>query len=81
MAEKAVKATCILHNLLRVDQVEDHPQAPSSEPDATSTARAMGDLHRMSSNNSSREAITIREKFNQYFSSTEGAVPCQENII
>ncbi len=79
MAEKAVKATCILHNLLRVDQAEDHPQAPSSEPD--STARAMGDLHRMSSNNSSREAITIREKCTQYFSSTEGAVPWQENII
>ncbi|XP_056090774.1 uncharacterized protein LOC130070418 [Rhinichthys klamathensis goyatoka] len=79
MAEKAVKATCILHNLLRVDQAEDHPQALSSEPD--STPRAMGDLHRMSSNNSSREAITIREKFTQYFSSTEGAVPWQENII
>uniref|UniRef100_A0A673IN56 Zgc:194221 n=1 Tax=Sinocyclocheilus rhinocerous TaxID=307959 RepID=A0A673IN56_9TELE len=79
MAEKAIKATCILHNLLRVDQAEDHPQAPSSEPD--SSARAMGDLHRMSSNNSSREAITIREKFTQYFSSTEGAVPWQENII
>uniref|UniRef100_A0A671S3X4 Zgc:194221 n=1 Tax=Sinocyclocheilus anshuiensis TaxID=1608454 RepID=A0A671S3X4_9TELE len=79
MAEKAIKATCILHNLLRVDQVEDHPQAPSSEPD--SSARAMGDLHRMSSNNSSCEAITIREKFTQYFSSTEGAVPWQENII
>jgi hypothetical protein len=79
MAEKAVKATCILHNLLRVDQAEDHLQAPSSEPD--STARAMGDLHRMSSNNSSREAITLRGKFTQYFSSTEGAVPWQENII
>lgn len=79
MAEKVVKATCILHNLLRVDQAEEPPQVPSSEPD--SSTGAMGDLHRMSSNNSSREAITIREKFTQYFSSTEGPVPWQENII
>lgn len=78
-AEKAVKATCILHNLLRADLVEDHPHAPSPEPDCS--AQAIGDLHRMSSNNSSREAISIREKFTQYLSSAEGAVPWQENII
>uniref|UniRef100_A0A3B3T7M1 DDE Tnp4 domain-containing protein n=1 Tax=Paramormyrops kingsleyae TaxID=1676925 RepID=A0A3B3T7M1_9TELE len=61
MAEKVVKATCILHNLLRVDQAEEPLQVPSSEPDS--------------------KAITIREKFTQYFSSTEGPVPWQENII
>ncbi|KAL0152674.1 hypothetical protein M9458_052397 [Cirrhinus mrigala] len=79
MAEKAVKATCIFHTLLRPDLAEDHPHAPSSESE--SSASTMRRIHRMSSNNSSREAVTIRENFTQYFSSADSAVPWQENII
>uniref|UniRef100_A0A3B4HC48 DDE Tnp4 domain-containing protein n=1 Tax=Pundamilia nyererei TaxID=303518 RepID=A0A3B4HC48_9CICH len=66
IAEKCVKATCVLHNFLRcVD-----------ERGAPAVVEPLQGLGRMAANNSSREAVLVREKFMTHFS-TEGAVSWQ----
>ncbi|KAL7377314.1 hypothetical protein ABVT39_025619 [Epinephelus coioides] len=77
VAEKAVKATYILHNFLHWDTKADHCHAPLSAVEQ----RAVQHLDQVGSNNASREAQAVRETFTAYFSSPGGAVQWQDSII
>lgn len=75
VAEVVVKATCILHNFIRWHLAdEDNPSSTAlcSEPSA-----GMQGITQVSSNNSSREVLAVREKFATYFSSSAGEVSWQ----
>ncbi|KAM3849873.1 uncharacterized protein ACN63O_020368 [Diretmus argenteus] len=66
--EACVKATCILHNLLRSTEAQ-----PPSLDHTTPMARA----GRQGANNSTREVMQLRETFATYFSSEAGELPQQ----
>uniref|UniRef100_I3JYC9 DDE Tnp4 domain-containing protein n=1 Tax=Oreochromis niloticus TaxID=8128 RepID=I3JYC9_ORENI len=66
IAEKCVKATCVLHNFLRC----------LDERGAPAVVEPLQGLGRVAANNSSREAVLVREKFMAHFSA-EGAVSWQ----
>lgn len=75
--EKIVKATTILHNFLRW-----HSAAyPTSTTGAEDAPPAFHNIARVSSNNASREALAVREKYTNYFSSAAGEVPWQHNVV
>ncbi|CAL8282780.1 unnamed protein product [Gadus morhua 'NCC'] len=75
VAEKCVKATCILHNFMRRTAPPSalRGNIPVGEVDP------LPGLRRVAANNSAREAIRIREAFKSYFSA-EGTVPWQDNV-
>uniref|UniRef100_A0A3P8N7S1 DDE Tnp4 domain-containing protein n=1 Tax=Astatotilapia calliptera TaxID=8154 RepID=A0A3P8N7S1_ASTCA len=73
IAEKCVKATCVLHNFLRC---VDERGAPAVRDVAPAVVEPLQGLGRMAANNSSREAVLVREKFMAHFSA-EGAVSWQ----
>lgn len=72
-AETCVKATCVLHNFLRRD-IRRQPPTPSTAGDSEPTG--IFPTRQLGSNNATRQAIRIREKFVDYFSN-EGAVSWQ----
>lgn len=75
VAEKCVKATCVLHNFLRMTA-----QTPGAGGSITgSEVEPLPGLGRVGANNSAREAIRVRETFSAFFS-TEGVVPWQHNV-
>ncbi len=71
--DACVKATCVLHNFLRRSTNMIRTPIPSA---GDGEAAGLQEVTRMGSNNATREAIRVREKFMTYFS-TEGAVPWQ----
>uniref|UniRef100_A0AAZ1Y682 DDE Tnp4 domain-containing protein n=1 Tax=Oreochromis aureus TaxID=47969 RepID=A0AAZ1Y682_OREAU len=73
IAEKCVKATCVLHNFLRC---LDERGAPAVRSVAPAVVEPLHSLGRVAANNSSREAVLVREKFMAHFSA-EGAVTWQ----
>uniref|UniRef100_A0A8C5B2S4 DDE Tnp4 domain-containing protein n=1 Tax=Gadus morhua TaxID=8049 RepID=A0A8C5B2S4_GADMO len=76
VAEKCVKATCVLHNFMR--KTTPPPSALRGKIPAGEVDPPPG-LGRVAANNSAREAIRIREAFTSYFP-TEGTVPWQDNV-
>ncbi|KAM6926036.1 uncharacterized protein PEZ65_009648 [Lycodopsis pacificus] len=73
VAEKCVKATCVLHNFLRKTTPTTAVTIPVGE------VEPLPDLGRIAANNSAREAIRVREAFTAYFSA-EGTVPWQDTV-
>uniref|UniRef100_A0A3B3T7F3 Zgc:194221 n=1 Tax=Paramormyrops kingsleyae TaxID=1676925 RepID=A0A3B3T7F3_9TELE len=71
--DACVKATCVLHNFLRRSTNSTRMPIPSA---GDGEAAGLQEVTRVGSNNPTREAIRVREKFMTYFS-TEGAVPWQ----
>nr|XP_055053261.1 uncharacterized protein LOC129438525 [Misgurnus anguillicaudatus] len=78
VAEVCVKATCVLHNFLRMKTLEGGRCAHRAELtiDPSSASDALRDAPRMGSNNATRRAIEFRETYCAYFNQ-EGAVPWQ----
>uniref|UniRef100_A0A8C5ET92 Zgc:194221 n=1 Tax=Gouania willdenowi TaxID=441366 RepID=A0A8C5ET92_GOUWI len=74
VAEKCVKATCVLHNFLR------HTSTTASANNPTAEVEPLPGLGRVAANYSGREAIRVREVFTSYFSA-EGAVPWQDSRL
>lgn len=74
--EACVKATCVLHNLLRRSKTTTHPSAPMMDGPNSS----MQGITRQGANNSSREAVRMRETYTSYFSSIHGEVPWQHLV-
>ncbi|CAI5678404.1 unnamed protein product [Oreochromis niloticus] len=73
IAEECVKAMCVLHNFLRC---LDERGAPAVRGVAPAVVEPLQGLGRVAANNSSREAVLVREKFMAHFSA-EGAVSWQ----
>ncbi|XP_058625890.1 uncharacterized protein LOC131536781 [Onychostoma macrolepis] len=73
--EACVKATCVLHNLLRRNKTT-HPSAPVMDGPNCS----MQGITRQGTNNSSREAVHVRETYTSFFSSVHGEVPWQHLV-
>ena len=74
VAERCVKATCVLHNFLRsTTQTATVRSIPAGE------VEPLPGLGRLAANFSGREAIRMRETFISFFSA-EGAVPWQDNV-
>lgn len=72
VAEKCVRATCVLHNFLRkTTAVRGSIRVAEVEP--------LPGLGRVAANNSAREAIAVREAFASFFSA-EGPVPWQDTV-
>ncbi|CAB4024636.1 Hypothetical predicted protein [Paramuricea clavata] len=73
--DKIIKATCVLHNYLQ----KTSSSAANSEEIGYETRAAAIQALRLSGNRASREAIEIREKFTNYFTSPAGEVLWQRN--
>ncbi|XP_051983245.1 uncharacterized protein LOC127644220 [Xyrauchen texanus] len=73
VAEKCVKATCLLHNFLRCSEGRE---APAARGAGHAGEEPLPGLGRVAANNSSREALRVRDVFMAHFSA-EGAVPWQ----
>ena len=73
VAEKCVKATCVLHNFLRKTTPGTRGSLPGCE------VEPLPGLGRLAANNSAREAFRVRETFTEYFSA-EGTVPWQASV-
>ena len=74
-AEDCVKATCILHNYLRMTG----PRRTTIEPNTSGQVEGSAglvDADRVGSNNAARAAIRVRETFSAYFNA-EGALTWQ----
>lgn len=68
VAERVVKATCMLHNYLQWDEGTAAPCGPRE------TCLGIQDLPKLRRNNASKEAIKVRDQFAQYFTSPAGQV-------
>ncbi|XP_059895044.1 uncharacterized protein LOC132447999 [Gadus macrocephalus] len=75
LAERCIKATCVLHNFLR----RTAPTAAVRECIPGGAVEPLPRLGRVAANNAGREAIRIRETFTSYLSE-EGAVSWQDDI-
>ncbi|XP_059929865.1 uncharacterized protein LOC132473670 [Gadus macrocephalus] len=76
LAERCVKATCVLHNLLR----RTAPTAAVRDCLPVGVALPLPGLGRVAANNAGREAIRIRETFTSYFSA-EGTLSWHDTIV
>uniref|UniRef100_A0A672R0C1 Zgc:194221 n=1 Tax=Sinocyclocheilus grahami TaxID=75366 RepID=A0A672R0C1_SINGR len=72
VADAVVKATCILHNFLQEESCVPLPLAQQL---------AMQPIQRVGSNNASREALEIRQRYTSYFSSPAGEVAWQHSVL
>ncbi len=72
VAEKIVKATCMLHNFLR-DVLTAPAPTLTTEP-----SLGMQNAPRLGTNNASRDAVAVRDRFAEYFMSPAGGVPWQD---
>lgn len=77
-AEWCVRATCILHNFMRMDGRRRCRVGPVHDDD-DGAVDALIDAPRTGSNNATRMAIHSREQYMMYFNN-EGAVPWQNNV-
>ena len=73
VAENIVKATCMLHNFLRWDGNPGLPGGASTEP-----SFGLQSAPRFGTNNATRDAVAVREKFAAYFMSPAGRVHWQD---
>ncbi|KAJ8343120.1 hypothetical protein SKAU_G00330480 [Synaphobranchus kaupii] len=76
--EACVKATCVLHNFLRWttrDQASPLPDRVREGREAQPPG-GMLHLHRVGSNNATREAMRVRETYTSYFCSALARSPC-----
>jgi hypothetical protein len=76
LVELYVKTACILHNFLIsknlvFESLEELPEL----------SRGIKPLHRVSSNNAGQNAISIRDKFAEYFLTPEGQVSWQFCVV
>lgn len=91
-----VKATCVLHNYLRRRDGTSADRLPylecgdvDSEEDGAvrrgawrrEAAGALNCSGRLASNNATREAMELRERFSDFVLSPEGAVPWQDKVV
>lgn len=76
---RCVKATCVLHNFMRMDTRTRRGSAARRRVPEEESA-ALQDVSRMGSNNAAREAIRVQEIFTSYFFK-EGAVPWQHHRL
>lgn len=72
-AETFIRACCILHNFIRERDGVDF--------DNTLNVVGLDEGDAVLQQGNHRSALTIREKFAQYFSSEEGSVPWQARVI
>lgn len=79
VAEVVVKATCILHNFIRWHSANEEDS--SSRALCTEPSAGMQGITQVGSNNASREALAVREKFATYFSSSAGEVSWQHAAV
>ncbi|KAL2102070.1 hypothetical protein ACEWY4_003831 [Coilia grayii] len=79
--DACVKATCVLHNFLRRTTTTNTrtTPAPAGPPAADSDAAGLLPVTRVGSNNSTREAIRVKETFMSYFTN-EGTVTWQPAV-
>ncbi len=76
-AESCVRATCILHNYLRVTTMRKRHRAGGyTGSEAADSSDTLQGISRLASNNATREALRLRAQFTSYVSE-EGAVPWQ----
>lgn len=75
---KIVKATCLLHNLLRLDSTPAQTTAIIQEMDSAPT-EALSDLPALG-NRASNQALQIRENFMEYFTAVK-PLPWQESVV
>ncbi|CAL8275229.1 unnamed protein product [Boreogadus saida] len=75
LAERCVKATCVLHNLLR----RTAPTAAVRDCLPVGVVLPLPGLGRVAANNAGREAIRIPETFTSYFSA-EGTLSWHDTI-
>ena len=73
-AEKVVRATTVLHNLLRWHQ-------ESSEEPGEETPNCLRNVRRVGSNFAGEEARAVRATFVEYFDSPTGAVSWQDTCV
>ncbi|KAK7158518.1 hypothetical protein R3I94_004979 [Phoxinus phoxinus] len=73
VAEKCVKATCVLHNFMRYSEGREAPAVMGAGHAGEEPLPGLG---RVAANNSTREALQVRKVFMEHFSA-EGAVPWQ----
>ncbi|XP_055015589.1 uncharacterized protein zgc:194221 [Boleophthalmus pectinirostris] len=71
VAEKCVKATCLLHNFMRATASSPTPRAAGAQREDP-----LPNVRRMGANNASQEAMRVREVFMAHFCEG-GAVPWQ----
>ncbi|CAL8341844.1 unnamed protein product [Boreogadus saida] len=76
LAERCVKATCVLHNLL----CRTAPTAAVRDCLPVGVVLPLPGLGRVAANNAGREAIRIRETFTSYFSA-EGTLSWHDTIV
>ncbi|XP_056098391.1 uncharacterized protein LOC130077248 [Rhinichthys klamathensis goyatoka] len=79
VADAVVKATCILHNFLRYEDANE--EEGSCAPLPSEPQFAMQPIQQAGSNNASREALEIRQRYTNYFSSPAGEVAWQHSVI
>lgn len=76
--DKVIKATCVLHNyIIKTTDPSNQHQAPECLAESSSSG-AVQNLQQCG-NHPSKEAFLIREAYKDYFMSTTGAVPWQQN--
>ncbi|KAL2099463.1 hypothetical protein ACEWY4_005943 [Coilia grayii] len=76
-AEVCVRATCVLHNYLRVMTLRrKETSAGYRQPGEGGADDCLQGVSRMAANNATREALRVRAQFASYFNQ-EGAVPWQ----
>ena len=80
--DKIVKATCILHNYLRKECAsEEICQNVADVQFSSEESAGLQRIRRVASNNSTREAVAVRDMFTEYFSSDTGRVPWQNEEV
>lgn len=72
-SEKCVKATCVLHNFMRCSEGREPPAVRGAGHTGEEPLPGLG---RDAANNSSREAVQVRDVFMAHFSA-KGAVAWQ----
>ncbi|XDV11111.1 hypothetical protein PO909_000134 [Leuciscus waleckii] len=78
--DKVIKATCVLHNyIIKTTDPSNQHQAPECLAESSSSG-AVQNLQQCG-NHPSKEAFLIREAYKDYFTSTTGAVPWQQNAL
>lgn len=78
LSVKIIKATIVLHNYIRQGNTAANSHYEHEEhPPHSDLVR----LHCASGTNSTREAVSVRNSFMEYFLTDEGRVPWQENVV